>query len=259
MGEDHHRRRQAVGLTDRLVDGLIIVAVDFDDLPAIGLPACADLLRHHLLDGAADLETVIVDKNGGIGKTVLDSEAAGLSDLTFLLLPVAHKAVELDLMALQSGAEAEAKQRAEPLTEIAGAPFDPGHLALDVPFERRVGLTEMGHGVFDPEKAEASERGKDPRGGVTMAGDDPVASGSEGIPGIDVGHCEDSQIEIDGGHTAAGMTTGRQGGHFENIATALAGERLQLLKGRLRKLFLGEGSLYHVIFSWSVFWGKILK
>jgi len=60
VGQHHHRFILPAGLFQGLEDLLKIMSVYFQNRPTVRFPISADVLRHHLMDGAADLQTVVV-------------------------------------------------------------------------------------------------------------------------------------------------------------------------------------------------------
>ena len=140
------------------VHGLEVVAVDLEDVPAVGAPLRGQLHGHDVVGLAADLEPVHVDEGDEVVEPELRGEASGLADLALLLLAVAHTDEGARASAVQAVGEGEAGARGEALAEVAGVPLDARDDLLDVPPEDAARAPEADVGLFDVEVPHLRER-----------------------------------------------------------------------------------------------------
>jgi hypothetical protein len=194
------------GARDRLVERPEIVPVRLDDPPTIGGEVVADAHGHDVARAAGYLDAVEVHYGREIVEAVLHGEAAGLGNLTLVLLAVRHRHERAPTAAGETRGESHADTRGEPLAEVPGRPFDAGNGAFDVALERTSRLPEVGHGVLELEEPGIRERDVDSGRRVPVAHDDAVASGPRRLLGTKPREVVEQEVDLHRGQGAARVT-----------------------------------------------------
>ena len=213
------------------VERSVVVAIDIEDVPAVGDPRGTDVLRHDIGDFAADLESVEVDEGDEVVELVLGGKAAGLADLALLLLTVAHTDEGGEGGAAGAGRHGEAGANREALAEVAGVPLDAGDNALHVAAEDAAGPAKAAESLTDIEVSEARERGVDARRDVAVADDEAVAVGMVGRSWVERGRSVEDEERIERGEAAARMAGGGERDQANDVCCGTAAKLRKM--GRL--------------------------
>ena len=106
-----------------------VVAAALDHVPVERAPFLGQRLDpHDVFDVAVDLLVVVVDDAAEMVEPVMGGEHRRLPDLTLLLLPVAHHAIDPARMVVDARRHGDAAAHRESLPERAGRDLDAGRV-----------------------------------------------------------------------------------------------------------------------------------
>ncbi len=167
------------------VQGLQIMPVSVNHLPAVRGPVLTDVLRHHFGCVAIDLQMIQVDIRNEILQAELNRCAPRFGNLAFLLFTVAHQAEYPVVQSAHFARQGETDCRRQSLAQVAGVPFHSRHTLFHMPGKTAAGLPEMGDCLLNREKSRASQSTVYTRRRMTVAYHDPVPVVFQRVGGID--------------------------------------------------------------------------
>ena len=223
-----------------------IVAVTFDDAPAVGSPVSHQRHGHDVVGRAGDLDVVPVDDDRQARELLLDGKTTGLPHLTLLLLAVGHHNEGVPTASSQTRAQRESHARREALTEVAAGPLDARYRALHMALEDTAGLTKVGRELLSWEEPGASEGGIRAWGRMAVADHDSVAPLPARFVRAQVGATVEQRIDFHRRHRTAGVARSSKGRGCEHVTPGHAcalGQRCDAV-GRERP---SEGVVGHAI------------